>query len=122
MRRCLESQPPESYLRVRALIPIQDRCLSELKARFEGEPEAAFKACSFLDPRWFQQIVEEGVPQGALRPLCVLADVDEVEAENQIIEFAKNFRKLTKTIQADFRTGGRKNLSTQTVRVTKFRR
>ena len=37
--------------------------------------------------------------------MCLLADVDEIEAEAQQLEFARNFENLRKTIQADFRPG-----------------
>jgi len=74
-----------------------------LRRRFEGQTEGIFKALGFLNPVWFDEIAQNGVPEGALSTLCDLAKVDEGETTIQLVNFAKNYSKLRKNIQADFR-------------------
>ena len=102
MRRLAEENSPNWYLRVNALIPIKDHCVSNLRDRFEEEKLVIFKSCAFLSPERFEEIVRDGIPNGALNDLCELAGIDSAVVASELLSFAKCYERLKDSIQVDF--------------------
>lgn len=61
-----------------------------------------FKSCSFLSPHRFDEIVQVGIPTGALDHLGRLAETNNIEVTQQLLSFARAYDSLQKSIQFDF--------------------
>lgn len=102
MRQLADANAPNWHLKVNTLIPIKDHCISNLRDRFDEDKLVIFKSCSFLSPERFDEIEKNGIPNGALDDLCKLAGTDSAVVASELLTFAKCYKKLQQSIQADF--------------------
>lgn len=106
MRESASAQESPNWpLKVNALRPILDYCLTGLRDRFGDEADTlhVFKSCSYLNPERFPEIVASSIPDGALDHLCSLAGVAPLDVKEELNAFAKSYPDLVKNIEADFR-------------------